>query len=294
MSSFHTPEASAPAVAVLSHALRDPECRLGIPGARFTQVNHLATLVLALILTGGLYSLLVFALPSNPVTESLTRNWVSYAIVGLSFWCGLILLVKWRKIRFQSRALTLPIVPSDPDFVLSPLSVDRVMQRMHDLVDNPRMFILTNRIEVALSNLKNMMQISDVDGVLKSQAEADEDSVESSYTIVRGLLWMVPIFGFVGTVLGLAGGIGGFGGVLESAESIETLKPALQRVTGDLSVAFETTLHGLVGALLIHFALTLVRRLEEAFLDNCREFCQTQIVGKLRLSRTELQRGGAE
>jgi len=99
---------------------------------------------------------------------------------------------------------------------------------------------------------------------------------------VRGFIWAVPVFGFIGTVVGLSNAIGGFGGVLSSATEIGQLRNALQGVTAGLSVAFETTLVGLVAAVALQLLLTALKRQEEAFLDECTEYCHRHIVSKLR------------
>jgi hypothetical protein len=279
-------EAAEPSVTqpVLSWTRSDPERRLGVPAGRYCQVNQFLTLIAGTLVTIALYAALSFV-PETIVAQSLTqRGPVPYAIVLFAAWALATLLVKHLKLRLQRRALRLPLVPSDPTFVLSPATVDHVVERMFELVDDPRHFVLFNRIQIALGNLKNMKRIGDVRDVLDSQADNDEATSESSYSIVRGLIWAVPVLGFIGTVLGLSAAIGSFSSVLTASTDIEQLKPALRQVTGGLSVAFETTLHGLLAALAIHLLLTFLKRNEERFLDDCQEYCQRQIVGRLRFS----------
>jgi biopolymer transport protein ExbB/TolQ len=119
--------------------------------------------------------------------------------------------------------------------------------------------------------------------VLRSQAEADEAAIESSYTIVRGLIWAIPVLGFIGTVIGLSQAIGAFGSVLATTAEINALKPALQSVTAGLATAFETTLHALVAALGVQMILVMLKRTEEQMLDDFMEYCQRRIVNRLRL-----------
>ena len=66
-------------------------------------------------------------------------------------------------------------------------------------------------------------------------------------------------------------------------------KLALRGVTGGLSTAFETTLHGLVAALAIQLTQTGLKKGEEEFLDDCSEYCSKQIVSRLRLMPFELR-----
>jgi biopolymer transport protein ExbB/TolQ len=128
-----------------------------------------------------------------------------------------------------------------------------------------------------------MQRIGDVRDTLESQAEFDEALAESGYTFLRALIWAIPVLGFIGTVLGLSAAVGAFSAVLAAASEIDQIKPALREVTSGLAVAFETTLQGLLGALVVHLLMTSVKRSEERFLDDCREYTQRQIVGRLRL-----------
>jgi biopolymer transport protein ExbB/TolQ len=261
----------------------DPERRVGLPAGRYTQPIQLTVMVLAGIITVAVYGGLAL-IPDHYITQSLTqRGWVPRAIVVLTTWSLLILGCKTLKLRAQRRALRIRIIPDDPTFTLSLLNVESVLEDMFERIDRPRDFVLFNRVQLALSNLRNMRRISDVGEVLESQANTDEAIFESSYTVVRGLVWAIPVLGFIGTVLGLSAAIGEFGQVLSAANDIATIKPALQQVTGGLSVAFETTLQGLLGALGVQLVLTFVRRAEEGFLDDCKEYCQRNIVNRLRI-----------
>ena len=116
----------------------------------------------------------------------------------------------------------------------------------------------------------------------------DESAMETSYSLVGAFVWAIPVLGFIGTVLGLSTAIGGFGDVLSSTEELSEVKNALKHVTGGLSVAFETTLQGLVGALLVQLALTMTKKSEEEFLDQCSEYCVRNVVGRLRMNPHEM------
>jgi len=263
----------------------DIEAKIGFTGARFTSVNSFVWMVLAVVLTVAAYGVMSFWSDSEFAKMFTERGPTQYAVVLFSFWALAILLVKWSKARVQRRPLELTdLVPVQADFVLSTATVGQVLRQLRDACDDPTKFILFNRIELALSNLKNMGQIGDVDDMLQSQASNDEDVMESSYSLVRGLIWAIPVLGFIGTVLGLSSAIGDFGGVLSESTDLSEIKPALQAVTGGLATAFETTFVALVAALCIQLLLTLVRKTEEEILDRCKEYCQRHIVGRLRLT----------
>lgn len=262
---------------------KDIEARLGLRGGRFTGTNSLLWFVVALFLTFGVYGLLGLVPNNYLATILVDRGPTQHVVVLFSLWAILILFVKNHKIRLQRRVLNLrDLIPRESDFVLSPATVGDVLQRVRDACDDPEKFLLLNRIQMALSNLKNMGRIGDVGDVLKYQASNDEDSMESSFSLLNGLLWAIPVLGFIGTVLGLSIAIGKFGEVLQNVE-VSELRAHLQEVTAGLSQAFDTTLVALVAALGIQLLLTSVRNSEQRLLDSCQEYCQRHVVGKLRL-----------
>lgn len=277
-------EKEADARPELSFDRSDIERRFMLPAGRFTTPGPLLAPLGAFALMVAFYGALAFT-PEAYISVMFTqRSAVPYVIVFLTAWSLMLLIVKNSKLRLQRRALALRALPEDdPGFILTPASAEQVLRRIHQRVEDAQQFLLTRRITNALSNLQNMGRIGDVDEVLSTQADSDEGQVESGYTILLGFIWAIPVLGFIGTVWGLSIALGRFGGVLANAEQIGDLRASLQGVTGGLSTAFETTLQGLVAALSIHMLMIMTRSREERFLDECREYCQRFIVGRLRL-----------
>ncbi|MBF0204565.1 MAG: MotA/TolQ/ExbB proton channel family protein [Desulfamplus sp.] len=274
-------------IKILQWEKMDIEARIGVRGGKYTDVNLTLTFFLAVILFLVFYTL-QFQYPNFPVTSIfLNRGVTPFFIVFFSCWSISILFIKWRKVIFQQKALTLMVVPQTADFELTKDTAKNILFRMYGLVDDPQHFVLLNRIERALANLRNIGMIADVSEVLRAQAQNDEDQMESSYALVRGFVWAIPVLGFIGTVLGLSQAIGSFGTVLVKSEGLEYLKTSLQQITSGLSVAFDTTLIALVAALCIQLLMIGLKKKEESFLDGCNDYCHANIISKLRLSLPE-------
>jgi biopolymer transport protein ExbB/TolQ len=277
----------------LSWAGEEIENRLGIFRAgRFTTVNKSLSFVAAVLLTAVFYMLDVALLNYVPAVHRFAIIFMRpanvYTIgpaVLLFFWAMSSLFIKSRKLDFQRRALQLAAVPQQPDFVLNEATARIVLERIHNLVDHPRHFILLNRIERALSNLHNIGGLGDVSTILRSQAENDENQIASSYTMIAGMVWAIPVLGFIGTVQGLSQAVGNFGKTLQASAEVARLKESLLGVTGGLSTAFETTLVGLVAALIIQLFLSYLQQRETDFLDECNDYCHSHVIAKLRLQR---------
>ncbi len=268
----------------LSWGRSDPERMLGFSGGRFTRVGGFPALIVGVLLGIVCYGALLPFRETAVGAMFFEQGLVPYAITLLTAWSLAILGFKWLKLRLQRKALRCRIVPETAEFVLSPDTVDVVQNNILRQVEDPRRFVLFRRINVALSNLRNLGRVGDVDEILRGQADADDAAMETSYSVLQAFVWAVPVLGFIGTVQGLSGAIGKFGRVLEDSEEVSQIKESLKGVTGDLSLAFETTLMGLVAALFIQMLLTGLKKAEEEFLDACGDYCTRHVVGRLRMT----------
>ncbi len=267
----------------LSWSRDDIERRFGFEGARFGKAGALPSALAAAIVTVVFYVIMLYV-PNCPFRAMFTeRGWTPYAVVALGAWTFFLLLIKSRKIKLQSKALELPVLPDDYRFVLTVDTVDAVVERIAQNAENPKDFVVYRRIVNVLNNLRNLGHVSDVDALFRSQAERDENVAETSYSLISGFLWAIPILGFIGTVMGLSDAIGNFTSVLTASSDMSELTPALKEVTAGLSTAFETTLVALSFALVLQLFATFVRKSEEEFLDAASEFCSTNIISKLRI-----------
>ena len=265
----------------------DIEQRLFFPGGWHTRVNMGLTFLLALLTTIAFYAALI-PYDTSVFAKTFTVSKVQYATVLLSAWSLIILLFKWSKLLYQRRALGFRVVPTEADFVLSAANVDHVVDRVYEIVDDPKYFILYKRIVIALANLKNLGRIGDVDEILRSQAENDDGAVETSYAVLSGFVWAIPVLGFIGTVIGLSYSIGEFGNVLKGAKDMEEITGSLRNVTAGLTQSFETTLVALIAALVIQLLITFLKKSEQEFLDDCSQYCTANVVNRLRIMPFEL------
>ncbi len=285
-------------IKILEWEKMDIEEKFGVSGGKYTDVNLTLTFCFAILLFILFYlpqfyykeisETLKFTIPTNfflSITELFIKRGITpFFIVFFSCWSLSILFIKWRKVTFQQKALSLMVVPQTDDFELTKETAKNILFRMYGLVDDPKHFVLLNRIERALANLKNIGLIAEVSELIRAQAQNDEDQMESSYALIRGFVWAIPVLGFIGTVLGLSQAIGSFGTVLIKNEGLEYLKTSLQEITSGLAVAFDTTLIALVAALFIQLLMISLKKTEENFMDNCNDYCHANIISKLRLS----------
>jgi len=267
----------------------DIECLCGFLSGKFTGVN----LTFA-ILVGILFSVLFYALLLPFHGQGITavdmffhggeqnRSSIPYITVLFTGIALAILAIKNLKLRVQKKALDINILPPDPNFVLTAHTAKEILGNIHCKTDDSSKFILFDRIDRAISNLQNLGNVSAVSECLKNQADNDDSFLSSSYTVLKGLVWAIPVLGFIGTVVGLADSVGGFGSVVKESSDIERIKDALGGVTGGLGTAFETTLIALVLALIVQMIMTVTMNKEELFLDACADYCHKNIISKMK------------
>ena len=275
----------------LNYQELDPEAKFGLAPQKYTAVSALWTFFLGLIFTAAFYGVLypLHAQHKYQMVDMFfhggvaNRSTIPYYTMFLTCWCLAILFVKWQKLKVQRMALSVRLTPADSRFVITRLVAAPLVNQLHQRVFQSERFMLFWRIECALNSLDNLGRVSEVSAVMNDLAENDSNLVESSYTLTKGLIWAIPVLGFIGTVLGLSQAVGGFGAVVSSGADLETLKFALGDVTSGLGIAFETTLIALVAALMVQLLMTLLMRKEEQFLDDCAGYCYANITSKLKI-----------
>ena len=273
----------------LSYNGSDIERLCGFKSKKLTMVNYVFSFIIGVIFTVIFYGLLIpFYGKGVDMIDmffhggSYNRSTLPYYTVFLTCWSLAILLVKKLKLKNQRKAFELDILPQDPNFVLSARTAREILDRIYLNVDQPSCYALFDRIDLALANLKNLGNVASVSECLSNQANNDEEYLSNSYTILKGFLWAIPVLGFIGTVIGLSQAVGGFGKVVAQGANIEEMKNALGGVTGGLAVAFETTLIALVLALVVQLAVKFVLNEEELFLDECADYCNRNILAKMK------------
>lgn len=264
----------------------DPEALFGLVPAGGTSVRTAFCGLIALILTVCFFGALSITPANGFRSMMMDRGPTQYFAVLLGFWAAVILLFKRRKLSIQRRALARPVVPENQQFVLTRESAPDILTTIYAIADFPDQFLVFRRILIALSSLKNLGRIGDVDEVLQSMADRDESASATSFGMLAGFLWAIPVLGFIGTVLGLASAIGNFSSLLNDESEVSQIVSSLREVTGGLSTAFETTLVALVIALLLQLWITVQKKAEEEFLDQCQDYCLRQIVSRMRADDT--------
>jgi biopolymer transport protein ExbB/TolQ len=289
---------------ILNFRQVDPEARLGLPSGRHTTPSLVTSLfggalLMLLVVAAGL----VIRRPTGDAVSDAIRLYIWDLIMGykglaptmvfLACWSFSFLCIKMLKIRAQRRALELRLMPTDPGFVLTAATSQKVLQAIESGVEGAAHFLYLKRIISSLRSMRNVGRVADVDDMLQSAAANDQSILESGYTMLKGFVWAIPVLGFIGTVLGLSDAMRSFNQALAPAANgqsadVKLVTQGLVKVLQGLDVAFVTTGEALILVFIIHLIHVFVRDADEALLDDAREEAHEQIGARVRLDQVRV------
>jgi biopolymer transport protein ExbB/TolQ len=247
-----------------------------------TDVSVLLSGLLAAGLTWLAYAVVIEPLRSTDVGQLLAeRGWVAYATFYFTVWAAVTLSIKFWKIGKQRASLYYDLLPVNRAVKITPGNVDLVEHHLRRLPLHPRKSFLINRLLMALENFKARKSVPEVGAVLNAQADTDAAMVDSSYAMLKVLIWAIPILGFIGTVIGISEAVNHFTGGVSQAGKIDEVKTALSGVTRGLAVAFDTTLLGLILSMVIMFPTGWIQKAEEDLLSSIDQYCNENLLPRL-------------
>lgn len=135
--------------------------------------------------------------------------------------------------------------------------------------------ILYKRFSNLIETWKDSNSKEAVLETIDSNSDGYDNSMSASYLIPKLFVWAIPIFGFIGTVMGIGSAVAEFDSFLGKADEIAVLKDGLVEVTKGLGTAFDTTLLALLISLLAMLPITLAERNEQRLLNKVDFFLRT-------------------
>ena len=107
--------------------------------------------------------------------------------------------------------------------------------------------------------------------VMNSSLELIAHRLDLRYSMLRYLVWLLPTLGFIGTVVGIAGAL----------SFVDPENMNLGGFTGNLSVAFNTTIIALVEAAFVVLGLQATQKREEQSLNLAGNYCLRNLVNRM-------------
>jgi len=264
-------------------------------GQKYTNVPLLPSFLVALA-GGSLTIALAYLLKGVwPYFHSLImeRGPVQFLTV-YGFWFTLGMLVfKYRNLQKERSAFGLDFIKSftvGREMVGTKTFVGEQQMIAENLDPRHKDLILVNRINKAIKQIRINKNPADVANVLTTVADTDAAVMDSSYILIKYMIWALPVLGFIGTILGMTQAIGSFDTVLKGISEVgfAGVKQNLGLVTSGLSVAFETTFLALVLSAIVNLVANALQKREEDNLSDVEEFTTDNIINKYTVLRDQI------
>jgi biopolymer transport protein ExbB/TolQ len=153
---------------------------------------------------------------------------------------------------------------------------DMLLDQLDELPSRLRDTYLGRRLQEALDIVQRKKSAEGLDEELKFLADVDAGRQQDGYSLARITIWAIPMFGFLGTVLGLTQCLQGF-----DAKQIATdMSAAMQGQLGGLYVKFATSAQSLSMSIVLMFIQFLIERFETQLLSVVNSRASDELVGR--------------
>lgn len=211
----------------------------------------------------------------------LERGWITRIEAFLAFWAIAFMSLKALWLRRQRGWFAATAGALAGEGRIAQAECDRLANKVLESDPSQGRGFLAVRLPEVLACFGARGDRGEAAALLQRLSESDANGVESSYTMLRVVIWAIPIIGFIGTVMGLGGAVGGFAGSLDRASDIAELKSSLNGVTSGLSVAFDATFAALAISLLIMFPASWLEKAEMELLAATDDCCSRGVLARL-------------
>ncbi|MCB0360109.1 MAG: MotA/TolQ/ExbB proton channel family protein [Bdellovibrionales bacterium] len=162
------------------------------------------------------------------------------------------------------------ILPEDDHSVLRVKDLAAIRERITGRFDNENGF-LPYLINLSILQFQASKSVDQAVSVLNSTLELMGHRVDLRYMLARYMVWVIPTLGFIGTVVGIA-------------QALNLLDPDnmdLGQVTGNLAVAFNTTIIALILSAILVFLQQAVQKHEELAVNYSGAYCLKNLINRL-------------
>lgn len=214
------------------------------------------------------------------IIQVLSACTFSVLLVGLA--------AKRRVLGWQQHALDRPWLVEEASSIDAAQAAG-LLAHMRDEEPDPalrRSLVVPYRVEQALQRVHMTSSTTGVNELLESLSSADEAVVVNSFAPFQFMLYVLPVLGFIGTVMGVGRSIFSFASLMSGSATegatFAVTSADLSFIAGQLGVAFDTTLLALVLAAIGVLLTTVQRKREEDFLTRVDLYCIEHVLNRIR------------
>ena len=106
------------------------------------------------------------------------------------------------------------------------------------------------------------------------------ENMDSRFGMIKYFAWAVPSIGFIGTVIGIGDALGNAHNVIGQTAEYQT-KGQIQLITGQLGIAFDTTLISLLLSIVLVLLIHVLTRREEHLISSAVSSVKRELLQKI-------------
>lgn len=192
------------------------------------------------------------------------------------FFAGLsALALRFTDIAGQFSSLKLWLLPPIPAGGNTVGDCDFLIQQLETHKPLSHTFLL-RRIRDALDFVRRTGSADALEPHLRHLEEVDSMRANNAYSMVRIIIWAIPILGLLGTVIGIT--------IAVANLNPEALEESTKKVTHGLGMAFDHTATALSLTMLLMFTKAAVERLEDNLLGKVDERVSHEMIGRFQVT----------
>ncbi len=183
------------------------------------------------------------------------------------------LIYRFIEARYTLNTIRLHLLPEKESVILTKNETKelyvRVKKRSNFADDLP------NILKKLILHFQTTDSIAQTQELFSSQIDLKYNRMDTDYSMIRYLIWVIPTFGFIGTVIGISMALS------FAASNDPQAAEFLSGLTEKLGVAFYTTLVALVMSAILVFLMHIVQSYEEESLFELEEYVLDNFINRL-------------
>jgi biopolymer transport protein ExbB/TolQ len=189
--------------------------------------------------------------------------------------------VRWLSSHEENVFLKLSgFLPEDENTVLSNDSeIDAIRANVNNITVRADAFLPDLINTCSIQYLKSHT-VSDTLSVLNSALDLHIHRLELRYSFLRYIIWAIPTFGFIGTVVGISNALSRLDIVKFMGAHMDKVAQ-FRALTMDLGFAFGTTIIALIHTAILVFLIHLVQKHEEEALNSSARYVLNNFINRL-------------
>ena len=180
--------------------------------------------------------------------------------------------VRYRRASVEAEQIRKRLLPED----------DATMLRLGDLgairsrVRGQEEFFLQRLVARCILQFQSSRSTDRANALLTSSLDLMQHELDTRYSTLRYLVWVIPTIGFIGTVVGIAAALS------QAGAADDYQDPALLgELTRSLGVAFYTTMLALMQSTVLVLAQNVAQAREEGALNRAGQYCLDNLINRL-------------